>query len=331
MDSAEALPMEERESDLGNSFSKSVSAKQKSQQEEPTAGSDSSLSCEQNSDEIQYVKEESDSDQETIEGKGKPTLSYIALISMAILSSPAQRMLLSEIYSWIAKNYPYYKQKDRSWRNSIRHNLSLNECFVKAGRSENGKGNYWTIHPANTIDFGQGDFRRRRARRRVRQCNEELERLRSGLLGMPDSNSSSKNSEDLTTSGDYYVPMTSTWAPKSVLAAIFGPDVVLSAEEKSCMKRKRHYHRATASHVNSDHTNMTSCIFQSNNCLARAQVGTISISDEEAQFMGLPPQSASANQSQQTHHAHSNIWPSYHGVPGVGQYGTTSSNHFYES
>lgn len=55
------------------------------------------------------------------------------------------------------------------WRNSIRHNLSLNDCFIKAGRSANGKGHYWAIHPANMEDFQKGDFRRRRAQRRVRK------------------------------------------------------------------------------------------------------------------------------------------------------------------
>lgn len=49
-----------------------------------------------------------------------------------------------------------------------RHNLSLNDCFVKAGRSANGKGHYWAIHPANVSDFQRGDFRRRKAQRKVR-------------------------------------------------------------------------------------------------------------------------------------------------------------------
>uniref|UniRef100_A0A8C2TBT7 Fork-head domain-containing protein n=1 Tax=Coturnix japonica TaxID=93934 RepID=A0A8C2TBT7_COTJA len=46
------------------------------------------------------------------------------------------------------------------WRNSVRHNLSLNECFVKAGRSDNGKGHFWAIHPANMEDFAKGDYHR---------------------------------------------------------------------------------------------------------------------------------------------------------------------------
>ncbi|EDO34609.1 predicted protein, partial [Nematostella vectensis] len=94
----------------------------------------------------------------------KPAHSYIALIAMAILSNSSKKMILGDIYQYISDNFPYYRNKDKSWRNSIRHNLSLNECFIKAGRSENGKGNYWAIHPANLEDFANGDFRRRRAR-----------------------------------------------------------------------------------------------------------------------------------------------------------------------
>ncbi|XP_031574996.1 forkhead box protein B1-like [Actinia tenebrosa] len=113
----------------------------------------------------------------------KPSHSYIALIAMAILSCTNKKMILGDIYQYISDNFPYYRNKDKSWRNSIRHNLSLNECFIKAGRSENGKGNYWAIHPANLEDFSNGDFRRRRARRRVRKSNTF--KYSSGLSGYP--------------------------------------------------------------------------------------------------------------------------------------------------
>ncbi|XP_017051323.1 forkhead box protein I1c isoform X2 [Drosophila ficusphila] len=81
----------------------------------------------------------------------KPQHSYIGLIAMAILSS-------TEL-----------KSRGPGWRNSIRHNLSLNDCFIKSGRSANGKGHYWAIHPANMDDFRKGDFRRRKAQRKVRK------------------------------------------------------------------------------------------------------------------------------------------------------------------
>jgi len=99
----------------------------------------------------------------------KPQHSYIGLIAMAILGSPDKKLVLSDIYQYILDNYPYFRSRGPGWRNSIRHNLSLNDCFVKSGRSANGKGHYWAIHPANIDDFTKGDFRRRKAQRKVRR------------------------------------------------------------------------------------------------------------------------------------------------------------------
>lgn len=71
----------------------------------------------------------------------RPSHSYIALISMAILSKPDKKILLNEIYDWVVNNFQYYQSRtDKSWRNSIRHNLSLNECFIKVGKAGNGRG-----------------------------------------------------------------------------------------------------------------------------------------------------------------------------------------------
>ncbi|KAL4226727.1 hypothetical protein ACF0H5_014707 [Mactra antiquata] len=116
----------------------------------------------------------------------KPALSYIALIAKAILESNQKRLSLGSIYSWIEKNYPYYVNKGQGWRNSVRHNLSLNDCFIKAGRCEDGKGNYWAIHPANIQDFMRGDFRqRRRSRRRGRKkdCDIGMYHVANGYIG----------------------------------------------------------------------------------------------------------------------------------------------------
>ncbi len=70
----------------------------------------------------------------------KPQHSYIGLIAMAILSTPDSKLVLSDIYQHILDNYPYFRSRGPGWRNSIRHNLSLNDCFIKSGRSANGKG-----------------------------------------------------------------------------------------------------------------------------------------------------------------------------------------------
>ena len=96
----------------------------------------------------------------------KPALSYIALITMAILQSPSRRLTLTGICEYISNHFPYYKERFPAWQNSIRHNLSLNDCFLKIPRSPGnlGKGNYWTLDPASENMFDNGSFLRRRKR-----------------------------------------------------------------------------------------------------------------------------------------------------------------------
>ncbi|KRZ07480.1 Forkhead box protein F1 [Trichinella zimbabwensis] len=108
----------------------------------------------------------------------KPPHSYIALIVMAIENRPTKRATLAEIYQFLQERFECFRGTYQGWKNSVRHNLSLNDCFVKlpkvAGRS--AKGHYWAIDPAAAacqFCFEDGFIKRRPKKlKRTRECSK---------------------------------------------------------------------------------------------------------------------------------------------------------------
>lgn len=95
---------------------------------------------------------------------------------MAIWSSPEKMLPLSDIYKFITDRFPYYRKNTQRWQNSLRHNLSFNDCFIKVPRRPDrpGKGAYWALHPQAFDMFENGSLLRRRKRFKLHKTDKNL-------------------------------------------------------------------------------------------------------------------------------------------------------------
>ncbi|KAG8907026.1 hypothetical protein FRB99_005546 [Tulasnella sp. 403] len=87
----------------------------------------------------------------------RPPYPYSTLIRYAIEGSERGRLTLAELYTAVEKRFPWFTHSGAGWKNSIRHNLSLNKSFYKVPRplTEPGKGSYWCVNP-NVTDTNDG-------------------------------------------------------------------------------------------------------------------------------------------------------------------------------
>ncbi|XP_067881729.1 forkhead box protein P2-like isoform X1 [Heterodontus francisci] len=84
----------------------------------------------------------------------RPPLTYAALIRWAILETEDRQLTLNEIYHWFTRTFAFFRYNTATWKNAVRHNLSLHKCFV---RVENVKGAVWTVDEV--------EFQRRRGQK----------------------------------------------------------------------------------------------------------------------------------------------------------------------
>ena len=151
-------------------------------------------------------------------GDSKPPYSYIALTAMALMRTPDRMLPLSEIYKFIMETFPYYQKNTGRWQNSLRHNLSFNDCFIKIPRRHDspGKGAYWTLHPKAIAMFENGSLLRRR--RRFRLDSDEKDTLDCELNTLANINSMIASSRVQQQPMQQQVPVPQVRAPMYVPA-----------------------------------------------------------------------------------------------------------------
>ncbi|XP_071957139.1 uncharacterized protein [Antedon mediterranea] len=124
----------------------------------------------------------------------KPAYSYSCLITMALKNSKTGCLPVSEIYAFMCENFPYFKTAPDGWKNSVRHNLSLNKCFAKIEKPQSSsgssrKGCLWALNPDKVAkmeeEVSKWTKKDPAGIRRAMACPEDLPSIENGTKGLP--------------------------------------------------------------------------------------------------------------------------------------------------
>ncbi|KAF7684506.1 Fork head like protein 2 [Astathelohania contejeani] len=144
----------------------------------------------------------------------KPDMSYATLITEAIMNCPEKKLSLKDIYISIMNKYPYYSRNDKTWQNSIRHNLSLNKAFYKVQRSPDnpGKGALWCVNLQEISISGRSRKSIGKSSKLIRQVTSTLNEQHIDRIQAKDNS----NIEFLD-----YIGVSDISQPKSVETSVF--------------------------------------------------------------------------------------------------------------
>ncbi|XP_031829897.1 forkhead box protein N4 jumeau [Nomia melanderi] len=167
----------------------------------------------------------------------KPAYSYSCLIAMALKNSQTGSLPVSEIYNFMCEHFPYFKTAPNGWKNSVRHNLSLNKCFEKiekpAGNGNQRKGCLWAINPAKVAKMDEEVQKWSRkdplAIKKAMIYPDHLELLERGEMKYAGSGDMSEETES---SGDEAVEESTTY-DESIHSHIAANSVTDSYDESS--------------------------------------------------------------------------------------------------
>nr|CAD2162239.1 unnamed protein product [Meloidogyne enterolobii] len=145
---------------------------------------------------VEVVEEEPEQPRElpvAPNGFAKPAYSYSCLIGLALKNSTTGELTVSEIYAFLCHHFPFFREAPSGWKNSVRHNLSLNKCFrkieIEPPNSHGRKSCLWTMNPPRRAKM---DHELKKWRERdepgiliAMERPNELDALQSGSVGMP--------------------------------------------------------------------------------------------------------------------------------------------------